>query len=276
MKRALIGYTGTVGQTLCDMIDFQAQYNSKNIQAIRGQHFDELYIAGIPGDKSFANRHPQEDLDNINVLLENLVHVTADNVYLISTISVTTDCPYGKHRLYAEKAISRMFWHTHIIRLPGLVGKHIKKNFIYDIAHPVCKFMYTLPDPILLDYYTLDGDRYWLNADANENDAYKLLSSLNCTALQFTNPSSTYQYCDLDKLDSYIKIASILDTPVLNICSTAISAEEICARFDIDCNMLNKDAPIERFEASTPDGIQLIVSKNDVLKTIRNYLGEEK
>lgn len=42
---------------------------------------------------------------------------------------------YGLNRYYLEKMIEDSALDALIIRLPGLYGKNIKKNFIYDLIH---------------------------------------------------------------------------------------------------------------------------------------------
>ena len=73
-NNALIGYTGTVGQSLLDIYKkdtINSLYNSKNISDIQHKSFDTLFIAGISANKWFANSNEQTDLDNINSLLDN-------------------------------------------------------------------------------------------------------------------------------------------------------------------------------------------------------------
>jgi dTDP-4-dehydrorhamnose reductase len=43
--------------------------------------------------------------------------------------------PYGKHRFQLEEFTWNHFPNHAIIRLPGLIGKGLKKNFIFDMLH---------------------------------------------------------------------------------------------------------------------------------------------
>ena len=138
----LVGYTGTVGSHISEQYFIDKCYNSKNIDSINKDVFDILFIAGIRAEKYLANRDSNADRFNIQNLINNLKSVSAKKVVLISTIDVHNNDYYGINRLWAESEISKLF-DTSIIRLPGLVGSHIKKNFIYDICHPDKDLSYT-------------------------------------------------------------------------------------------------------------------------------------
>ncbi|WP_249043414.1 NAD-dependent epimerase/dehydratase family protein [Paenibacillus faecis] len=149
-KRCLLGYTGYVGTTLLAQTKFDDLYNSKNIEKIRGKEYDLIICAAAPAVKWKANQAPIEDLDNISKLINSLKEVKANKFVLISTVDVYRNPanvdestvidlertePYGKHRFYLEQFICENFRDNLIIRLPGLFGKGLKKNFIYDIIH---------------------------------------------------------------------------------------------------------------------------------------------
>lgn len=149
MSKALIGYTGFVGSNLNRKMDFSHRYNSKNISEIDGNEFDLLVCAGVPAIKWLANKEPENDRKHIDGLVEHLETIRVKKFVLISTIDVYPDpvdvdettkididtChAYGRHRLQLEKLISEKF-DTHIIRLPGLFGKGLKKNIIYDFLN---------------------------------------------------------------------------------------------------------------------------------------------
>lgn len=149
MADALVGYTGFVGSNLRRQRPFDALYNSGNIESIAGREFDLLVCAGAPAEKWKANRDPEADSRNIQRLLECLKQVRAHKVIVISTVDVypvplavdegspidESAChAYGRHRLLLERTIAERF-DTMVIRLPGLFGKGLKKNIIYDLLH---------------------------------------------------------------------------------------------------------------------------------------------
>ncbi|MGR3762382.1 NAD-dependent epimerase/dehydratase family protein (plasmid) [Roseobacteraceae bacterium NS-SX3] len=146
--RALIGHTGFVGSHL-DGPGFQARFNSRNIEEARGRRFSEVVCAGIQAVKWWANQNPEADWAGIKKLLEVLEEVEADRFTLISTVDVyksplgvTEASPivteglhsYGLHRYRAEEFVRRRYGDAAcVIRLPGLFGKGLKKNLIFDL-----------------------------------------------------------------------------------------------------------------------------------------------
>lgn len=149
MSDALIGHTGFVGGNLLRQRPFDALFNSKNIQDIRGQSFDLLVVSGAPAEKWKANAEPEKDLAILQGLMEHLRHVKARKVVLISTVDVyprplevDEDSPidasqggaYGRNRYLLEQFVLEHF-DALVVRLPGLFGQGLKKNVIYDFLN---------------------------------------------------------------------------------------------------------------------------------------------
>lgn len=150
MKTALIGHSGFVGQTLDGALKPTHRYRSTNIESIVGESFDHVVCAGVQAVKWWANQNPEEDWNGIQRLLRPLSRVSADRVTLISTIDVYNPPvavdedsiidpaghhPYGAHRLRVEEEIRKMFPRVLVLRLPGLFGRGLKKNVIFDLMH---------------------------------------------------------------------------------------------------------------------------------------------
>lgn len=150
MRTALIGYTGFVGSNIIEQYAFQDLYNSTNINAVRHKIYDLIVCAGVRAEKWRANLFPKEDKENIIRLIENLKDTKSKKFVLISTVDIYPHPynvnentkinkqllpPYGEHRLLLEEFIKSNFPNSTIMRLPGLFGKGIKKNFIYDLIH---------------------------------------------------------------------------------------------------------------------------------------------
>lgn len=149
MSSAIIGYTGFVGSNLVRQKEFNSFYNSKNIHSIIGKSFDLVVCSGAPAVKWLANKEPVKDRDNLQILMNCLSQISAKKLILISTvdvyplpIEVDEDTkidqdnlhPYGKNRLELENFVKDNF-DSLIVRLPGLFGKGLKKNIIYDFLH---------------------------------------------------------------------------------------------------------------------------------------------
>ena len=174
MESALIGCTGFVDGNLRVQRDFQFLYNSGNVRDMTGRHFTEVYCAGIPSVKWWANQHPEEDRAAITLLEEVLSTVIAERFVLISTVDVyprtqgmdeSFDCAslqnhvYGTHRLAFEEFCLKRFSRIFVVRLPGLFGDGIKKNVIFDLLNGNCLEAINLRSSF--QYYYL-GD---INAD---------------------------------------------------------------------------------------------------------------
>jgi NAD dependent epimerase/dehydratase family. len=150
MQTALIGHTGFVGSTLMRQQSYSHYFNSSNIEDIMGNTYDLVVCAGAPAVKWKANQNPEEDLQSIQRLMSCLKEVKADEFILISTVDVYRNPidvterteirpeltePYGRHRFYLEQFVTDTFQTCRVIRLPGLFGKGLKKNFIYDLMN---------------------------------------------------------------------------------------------------------------------------------------------
>jgi len=149
-KTALIGHTGFVGSNIAHQVQFNELYNSQNIEQIKGREYDLVVCAGARAEKWKANREPEQDLLNIQKLTDCLKTVRSRHFVLASTVdvylspqNVDEETPiltpnlsaYGLHRYKLERFAREYFPSLTIIRLPGLFGKGLKKNFIFDMLH---------------------------------------------------------------------------------------------------------------------------------------------
>ncbi|MCJ2027836.1 NAD(P)-dependent oxidoreductase [Methylobacterium sp. J-043] len=183
--RALIGHTGFVGGNLIHAGRYDAQFNSSNSEAMRGGHFREVVCAGISAVKWKANQEPEIDQAAIDVLVENLKHVTADRFVLLSTTDVYQDAigvterdptpnegaPYGVHRAAFERFIAKTFANHLIIRLPALYGRGLKKNAIFDLRYNN-----------MVDAIDARGSFQWYDVRRLERDI-KIITDANLTLI---------------------------------------------------------------------------------------------
>ena len=147
---ALIGSTGFIGTNLNRQHHFAAKYNSQSAQEMIGKEFEVVVCAAPSAEKWKANNEPDVDWANIQNLINILSGIHAREFILISTIDVYPNpvdvfedttierdagFPYGKHRLLFEEFVRSAFNDHLIIRLPGLFGKGLKKNFLFDMLH---------------------------------------------------------------------------------------------------------------------------------------------
>lgn len=149
MKTALIGYTGFVGRNINAQYEFDDVYNSKNISDIEGKEYDLVVSAANKAEMWRINQQPEADLAEIDKFIGHISKVKIKKLVLISTVGVYKNpngsdedtiidldglTPYGVNRYHLEKFCSNSFDVT-IVRLPGLFGKGIKKNVIFDLLN---------------------------------------------------------------------------------------------------------------------------------------------
>jgi nucleoside-diphosphate-sugar epimerase len=250
MKSCLIGYTGFVGSNLLRHFSFDELHNSSNIENIRAKNIDMLVCAGIPAAKWIANKNPEEDLNNINKLIDNLRGVKVDRFILISTVDVYNEPvnvnedthidvsglqPYGKHRLYFEEFVKSTFPKTNIVRLPGLFGAGLKKNAIYDLMHNNC------------------------------------LEMIHC--------DSVYQFYDLERLKSDLEVVLKYDLPLINFATQPVSIKEVAEnafeiKFDNETNKppASYDVKTKYSSLFGSDLNYYLFSKKEILTQIRNFI----
>jgi nucleoside-diphosphate-sugar epimerase len=149
--KALVGHTGFVGSNLLAAGGYDATFNSKNFRDMAGGNFDELVCAGVSAAKWIANREPEADRAAIKALTDTLAKARIGRFVLVSTIDVYPDSSsredesadlsgrknhaYGTHRLELEQWVRGRYPEALIVRLPGLYGRGLKKNAIYDLLN---------------------------------------------------------------------------------------------------------------------------------------------
>ena len=229
--KALVGYTGFVGSNIYAAGDFDAVYNSKNITEAYGTNPDLLVYAGLRAEKYLANNAPEKDMELIVQAEENITKINPGKLVLISTIDVfrnpkgadeNTEIDteglhaYGYNRYQLELWVREKYPDALIIRLPGLFGQNIKKNFIYDYINVIPfmlkeeKFLELAEkDPDLKNYYNLQDNGFY-KVDVSETDREVLKNKfrvLGFSALHFTDSRSVYQFYNLGRLWNDIQTA---------------------------------------------------------------------
>ena len=221
---ALVGYTGFVGSNLYEHGRFDALYNSKNITEAYGTNPDLLVYSGLRAEKYLANNDPSKDMELIKEAEENIRKIAPKKLVLISTVDVfkkplgvDEESPidtdglqaYGYNRYQLELWVRENYPDALIIRLPGLFGKNLKKNFIYDLIN-IIPFMLKAEkfnelsekEPALKNYYQLqDNGFYKVNVEGSDREKLKkMFLELGFSALNFTDSRSRFQFYDLAHL----------------------------------------------------------------------------
>lgn len=263
---ALVGYTGFVGSNLYSRARnrIKGVYNSQNIEKAYGLEPEVLIYAGVRAEKYLANSAPECDMEQILEAEKNIRAINPQKLVLISTIDVyknpvgvdETDSAlsdgkdgagngiqaYGLNRYYLEKWARKNYPDALIIRLPGLYGYNIRKNFIYDFINVIpymlkeekYKELRALEKPgdgILLEecYEALDNGFYRCRQiDRDKKELLrKKFKKLGFTALHFTDSRSVFQFYPLSRLWEDIQTALNEGITLLNLATEPVSAGEL-------------------------------------------------
>ncbi len=299
---ALVGYTGFVGSNILASGQFDAVYNSKNIEEAYGTNPDLLIYAGLRAEKYLANNAPEKDMELIYQAEENISKINPKKLVLISTIDVfknprdvdensSIDCenlhPYGYNRYQLELWVRNKFTDALIIRLPGLFGKNIKKNFIYDYIN-IIPFMLN-PEkyselvnriPELKGYYQIQDNGFY-KVDIDDADKEKLKNifrELGFSALNFTDSRSVYQFYNLGRLWDDIQTALENEIRLWHPATEPVSAKEVYKYLtgEVFENELGTSPVVYDYRtifAETFGGMNgYICDKNEVLKEIKYFV----
>ncbi len=256
----LVGYTGFVGSNLAAAYDFTWKINSKNKEEAFGKNPDLLIYAGLRAEKFLANKDPEADMASIMEAMEQIKKINPKKLVLISTVDVYKDpvdvdedteidveglLPYGANRYRLEQMVRKEWEDALIIRLPGLFGKNLKKNFIYDFIHVIPamlkeeKFKELSQRSSLVEesYRDLGNGFYKCNIIDKQNyttkEQYAVeelkqeFKSLGFSALNFTDSRGVFQFYHLEHLWEDIQMALALEIPLLNIATEPISVAQI-------------------------------------------------
>lgn len=250
--KALVGYTGFVGSNLYASGGFDAWFNSKNIRDAYGLEPELLIYAGLRAEKYLANQFPDKDMLLIEEAERNLAEIRPRRLVLISTVDVyqrpvgvdeetviRTEGleAYGMDRLLLEKWVRSRFPDALIIRLPGLFGKNLKKNFIYDFIHRIpfmlkenkfLEFAERMPE--LASYYEeLDNGFYRCRSLKKEEEKRlkDVFGELGFSALNFTDSRSVFQFYPLNRLWKDIGTALEAGLHLWNPATEPVSAAEV-------------------------------------------------
>lgn len=252
MKTALAGYTGFVGSNLAAAHPFSGLYNSKNIEEAFGTRPELLVYAGVRAEKFLANQMPEQDLETVREAFSNIQKIQPQRVVLISTIDVYREPvdvdegsvidteglqPYGYHRYLLEQWVREAFPEALIVRLPGLYGKNIKKNFIYDFIHRIPSMLkeekllqLEAAKPGLTDFYEKQGNGFYKCRSLSEEERRPLRSYFDgagFSAIHFTDSRGIFQFYPLPRLWGHIEKAMQEGLPLVNLATEPLRVSEL-------------------------------------------------
>lgn len=249
MKTSLVGYTGFVGGNLAATHPFDHVYNSSNIEASAREENGLVVYSGMPSEKFLANADPAADRARAEGALRNIRAMRPEKLVLISTVDVYArpvgvyeDSPaggegvsaYGQNRLALEGWVREEYPDALILRLPGLYGKGLKKNFIYDMLTRTPPMLTSeryreLAEklPLITESYTpVDNGFYRLGDVPHEvRRALKLFFTANdFNSLCFTDSRAMFQFYDLSYLWADINRCIKAGLTLVNLATEPIEA----------------------------------------------------
>jgi hypothetical protein len=252
MNKMLVGYTGFVGSNIYAKSNFDGLYNSKNIQEAYGRNPDLLVYSGLRAEKFLANNAPEKDLELIHEAERNIEKINPKKLILISTVDVFKNPinvdenaeieidglqAYGYNRYQLECWVRENYPDVLIIRLPGLYGINLKKNFIYDYINVIPNMLkeekmkeLLLKDSELEKYYKLEENGFYkLNDITGEEkkELRKKLKNIQFTALNFTDSRNVYQFYPLERLWDDIQICLKNNIKLWHPATEPISTSEL-------------------------------------------------
>jgi hypothetical protein len=143
---------------------------------------------------------------------------------------------YGLNRYRLECMVRERYPDALIVRLPGLFGRGIKKNFIYDYINVIPYMLkeekfeeLKKRDGELIKYYERqDNGFYRVNvSDADRDHLAGIFKKLGFSALNFTDSRSVYQFYDLSRLWNDINVALDAGLLLWHAATEPVSAAEV-------------------------------------------------
>jgi len=300
----LVGSTGFVGSNLNNSFPFDGLYNSKNIEEAFGIHPDLLVYAGVSAKKYMANQFPEQDRNMIDNAINNIKQINPKKLVLISTIDVynvpyqvdedtsieLVGLPsYGLHRYYLEQWVEENIEDYSIVRLPGLYGQKIKKNFIYDLIHIIpsmlkeSKFMELKEKNSMIEQYYLAQDNGFYKCKYLSKEEEQRLKNyfieIGFSALNFTDSRGSFQFYNLGYLCKHITIALENHMQKINLATEPVRIEELFEYINGKAFLNEVAKVIPKYDVRTKyatnfDGKKgYVFDKEFILQDIKNFVG---
>jgi hypothetical protein len=306
MIKSLVGYTGFVGSNLASQVKFDGLYNSKNIEEAFDSKPDLLVYSGVRAKKYLANKDPENDFAIINEAIDNIKKIQPNQLVLISTIDVykipvgvdedtVIDTngllPYGLNRHYLEKWAEENIEDHLVVRLPGLYGKNIKKNFIFDLINIIpsalteAKFTELCKkDDFIESYYTNQDNGFYKCKDLSGSDKNQLkeyFNKIGFSALNFTDSRGIFQFYNLSYLWNHIEIALNNGIKKINFATEPVRVSELYKYIKNSdfVNEIAQNPPVYDYKTKHfklfGGNNGYILNENFVLRDIKDFVEKE-
>lgn len=303
--KSIVGYTGFVGSNIVSSAEFENLYNSKNIESAYSTNPDLLVYSGVRAEKYLANKEPDIDKSHIDSAINNIKKIDPKLIVLISTVDVYKNPvnvdestpididdlqPYGKNRYILEQWVESVFDRYLIVRLPGLFGKNIKKNFIYDMINIIPSMLSAQKyedlcskDSFLNKYYHVVDNGFYkcIQLDKiQKDDLKKYFIDIGFSALNFTDSRAVFQFYNLSRLWADIRLALDAGLKKINLAVEPVSAAELYLNITGKkfVNHILDNPPIYDFKTLYCDvyggDSGYIMKKNDVIEALKIFITE--
>jgi nucleoside-diphosphate-sugar epimerase len=306
--KSIVGYTGFVGSNLVQQTNFDGLFNSQNIKNAYGTRPELLVYAGVRAEKYLANYEPEKDYLAIKEAISNIVNINPAFIILISTIDVYPSPrrvnedtvidkdnlkPYGLHRFLLEEWVESNIDNHLIVRLPGLYGCNLKKNFIFDLITIIPSVLSEevlsgLSKSIsnLSDYYQDWHDGFYrLRGDLSPRDKADLKKQFlagGFSAENFTDSRSLYQFYNLEYLWRHLETAMSHKISKINMATEPVGVAELykeirCKEFRNTLNQTPADYDIRTKHDHLFGGKDgYIFSKSFVIEDLKRFIDENR
>jgi hypothetical protein len=146
----IIGSSGFIGSNAQAFFPVAIPISRESLYGNEEIDVNHLVIAAPSAVKWKINQSPEFDRQQVQRIVDSVTkNIRAERVTLFSTVDVfqdlensnessqlRDDLSYGGNRAVLELSLRSLFGgRLTIVRLPGIFGKGLKKNLIYDIRH---------------------------------------------------------------------------------------------------------------------------------------------
>ena len=301
--RCIVGSTGFVGSNLVLSGAFDEALHSSNIQEAYGRKPELLVYAGVRAAKFLANKDAEADWQQVHTAIENIERIAPRRLVLISTVDVypvpadvdesseideAQLAPYGRNRYRLEQWVRENVPGALVVRLPGLFGRNLRKNFLYDLLTVIPAMLsegkyaeLAARSSLVAESYSRQANGFYACGvtDAASREGLKQeFMRLGFTAMNFTDSRGVFQFYDLRHLWGHIEAALAAGISLLNIATEPVRADEIY-RFLYGKDFVNElDRPVPHYDYRTQHTKVLggengyIFSHDEVLADIRRFV----
>jgi dTDP-4-dehydrorhamnose reductase len=132
MRIGVIGSNGLVGRAICKELKAVGITRDNYPDKVGLKGFDVLINANGNSSKWQANDNPEYDFTaNVESVNYTMTDFEFKKYIYISSYDVGKDSTYGLHKMLAEEIVKH-YTNFIILRCPIIIGKRMKKGFLYD------------------------------------------------------------------------------------------------------------------------------------------------